>query len=67
MQEYLRCKTLRLCPIILFFFLMKASLCAYKRNILLNSTRQHNHFITQGNYKATCFDYRLVILRPEDD
>jgi len=26
--------------------------------------RQHNHFITQGNYKATCFDYRLVILRP---
>jgi len=23
-----------------------------------------NHFITQGNYKATCFDYRLVILRP---
>ena len=23
-----------------------------------------NHFITQGNYKATCFDYRLVTLRP---
>ena len=33
-------------------------------NIILNSVRQHNHFITQGNYKATCFDYRLVILRP---
>ena len=39
-------------------------------NILLNSVRQHNHFITQGymfrpqgNYKATCFVYRLVILR----
>ena len=32
--------------------------------IILNSVRQHNHFITQGNYKATCFDYRLVILRP---
>jgi len=31
--------------------------------ITLNSVRQHNHFITQGNYKATCFDYRLVILR----
>ena len=33
-------------------------------NIILNSVRQHNHFITQGNYKAICFDYRLVILRP---
>ena len=32
--------------------------------ITLNSVRQHNHFITQGNYKATCFDYRLVVLRP---
>jgi len=31
--------------------------------IILNSVRQHNHFITQGNYKATCFDCRLVILR----
>ena len=30
----------------------------------LYSVRQHNHFITQGNYKATCFDYRLLILRP---
>ena len=35
-----------------------------KDYIILNSVRQHNHFITQGNYKATCFDYRLVILRP---
>jgi len=33
-------------------------------NITLNSVRKHNHFITQGNYKATCFDCRLVILRP---
>jgi hypothetical protein len=32
-------------------------------NITLNSARQHNQFITQCNYKATCFDYRLVILR----
>jgi len=40
---------------------MEASRCAYKRNIILNSIRQHNHFITEGNYKATCFDYRLVI------
>jgi len=36
----------------------------FKCNVILNSVRQHNHFITQGNYKATCFDYRLVILRP---
>ena len=35
-----------------------------KYNIILNSLRQHNQFITQGNYKATCFDYRLVFLRP---
>jgi len=34
------------------------------RNVILNSVSQHNHFITQGNYKATCFDYRLVILKP---
>ena len=33
-------------------------------NILLNSVRQHNHFIIQGNYKAKCFDYGLIILRP---
>jgi len=32
--------------------------------IILNSVRQYNHFVTKGNYKATCFDYRLVILRP---
>ena len=35
-----------------------------KSDIILSSVRQHKHFITQGNYKATCFDYRLVILRP---
>ena len=29
-----------------------------------NSARQHNYFITQGNYKATCFDYWSVIFRP---
>jgi len=38
-------------------------LCGSKY-IILNSVRQHNHFSAQGNYKATCFDYRLVILRP---
>jgi len=32
--------------------------------MVLNGVRQHNHFISQGNYKATCFDYRLVIFRP---
>jgi len=34
-----------------------------KSFIILNSARQHNHFITQGNYKATFFDYGLVIFR----
>jgi len=43
---------------------MEASRCAYKHNIILNTLHQHNHFITQRNYKATCFDYRLVIFRP---
>ena len=33
-------------------------------DIILNNVRHHNHFITQGNYKVTCFDYRLVIFRP---
>ena len=32
--------------------------------IILNSVRQQNNFITLGNYKVTCFDYRLVILSP---
>ena len=31
-------------------------------NATLNSVRQHNHFITEGNCKTTCFDCRLVIL-----
>jgi len=33
-------------------------------NMISNSVRQHNHFITQGNYKATCLGYSLVIVRP---
>ena len=33
-------------------------------SVIPNNVSQHNHFITQGNYKATCFDYGLVILRP---
>jgi len=36
----------------------------YCNKLRSNSVHQHNHFITEGNYKATCFDYRLVILRP---
>jgi len=46
---------------------MEASRCAYEHSIILNSVRQHNHFITQGKYKATCFDYILfnIILRLE--
>jgi len=43
---------------------MEASRCSHKRTIILNSVRQHNHFIAQSNYKVTCFDYRLVIFRP---
>ena len=34
---------------------MEASRCAYKRNIILNSVRQHNYFITQGNYIGYMF------------
>jgi len=33
-----------------------------EHNMILNNVGQYNHFITQGNFKATCFDYRLVIL-----
>jgi len=29
---------------------METSRCAYKRNVILNSVRQHNHFINQGIY-----------------
>jgi len=29
---------------------METSRCAYERNIKLNSVRQHNYFIMQGNY-----------------
>jgi len=43
---------------------METSRCAYKRNIILNSVCQANHFITQGNYKATYFENRLAIFRP---
>jgi len=34
-----------------------------EHNMILNNVGQYNHFITQCNFKATCFDYRLVILR----
>jgi len=35
---------------------MEASRCAYKRNIILDSVRQHNYFIiTQGNYIGYMF------------
>ena len=34
---------------------MEASRCAYKRNITLNSVRQQNYFITQGNYIGYMF------------
>ena len=33
--------------------------CAYKRNTILNSVRQHNQFISQGNYIGYMF--RLLI------
>jgi len=34
---------------------MEASRCAYKRNIILNSVRQHNYYITQGTYIGYMF------------
>jgi len=34
---------------------MEASRSAYKRNIILNSVRQHNYFTTQGNYIGYMF------------
>jgi len=34
------------------FIWTDASRCAYKRNMILNNTRQHNYFITQGNYRS---------------
>jgi len=37
------------------FFLMEASQCAYKRNVILNNVRQDNYFITQGNYIGYMF------------
>jgi len=33
---------------------MEASRRVYKRNIILNSVRQHNYFITQDNYIGLC-------------
>jgi len=45
----------------LFFRIFVSSML---HNIILNSLLQHNHFIIRGNYKATCFDYWLVILKP---
>ena len=39
----------------IYIFLMEASRRAYKRNITLNSVRQHNYFITQGNYIGYMF------------
>jgi len=54
---------LRLQPYNLFW--MEASRCAYKRNVILNSVRQHNHFITKGNYKADLiitFSNKVVVL-----
>jgi len=34
---------------------IEASRCAYKRNIILNSVRQHNHFITKCIYVGCMF------------
>ena len=31
---------------------------------IMRPGREHSHFIILGNYNATCFDCRLVILRP---
>ena len=44
-------------------WIVTLNLKSYNSLTILSNVRQHNHFITQGNYKVTCFDYRLVILR----
>ena len=41
------------------FFWREASRCAYKRNIILISVRQHNYYVIQGNYIGNMF--RLLI------
>ena len=38
-----------------FFFLTDASRYAYIRNVILNGVRQHNCFVTQGNYIGYMF------------
>ena len=41
---------------------MEASRCAYKRNIIQNSLRQHNCFITQVNYiDLQCIFYKILL------
>ena len=36
---------------------------AYERNITLNSVRQHNYFITQGNYIGYMFRLQISHLQ----
>ena len=42
---------------------MEASKYAYKRNIILNGVRQHNYFITQGNYVGNMFRLQISHLQ----
>jgi hypothetical protein len=42
---------------------MEASLCPYKRNIILNCVRQYNYFITQGNYIGYMFRLQISHLQ----
>jgi len=42
---------------------MEASRCAYKHNIILNSVRQHNYFITKGNYIGYMFRLHISHLQ----
>jgi len=41
---------------------VEASRCAYKRNTILNSVRQHNYFITQDNYIGYMFRLKITNL-----
>ena len=52
-----------LCNTVIYVFLMEASRCACNVIYYMMSVSTIT-FITQGNYKATCFDYRFVIFRP---
>jgi len=38
-----------------YIYVLKCREISYKFNIILNNVRQHNYFITQGNYTGYMF------------